>query len=99
MVARLIFASPSHALSVPINSANGRPDEKPKASIVPALRVERAALSSFQPLGRFAAGVAVVAATVPPAGYDAKTLDRFHGLPSPAMNGPLIPRRGRRRTA
>jgi hypothetical protein len=51
----LIFASPSHALSVPIRSANGKPEEKPNANIVADLRVANAALSSFQPFGRWPA--------------------------------------------
>ena len=55
MVARLILASPSQALSVPIRSAKGSPEEKPKASMVADLRVASAALSSFQPFGRWPA--------------------------------------------
>src|SRR4029079_4879856 len=78
MVARLILASPSQALSVPIRSANGRPDENPNASMVAALRVASAALSSFQPLGRWPANC--------PSLLGFETLDRFHGMPSPAMN-------------
>ena len=49
MVARLTPASPSHALSVPIRSANGSPEEKPNASIVADLRVASAALRSSNP--------------------------------------------------
>ncbi|WDF74199.1 hypothetical protein [Novosphingobium sp. KACC 22771] len=48
----MIPTSPSHAFKVPISSAKGRPEEKPKPSIHPALRVESATRSSASPLGR-----------------------------------------------
>jgi hypothetical protein len=38
-------------LSVPIRRAKGRPEEKPKASMIADLRVARAALSSRHPFG------------------------------------------------
>src|SRR3954471_18153028 len=55
MVARLIFASPSQAFSVPMSSANGSPDEKPNASIIEDFRVASAAARSLNPFGRAAA--------------------------------------------
>ena len=65
MVARLIFASPSHAVSVPISNANGSPDEKPNASIDPALRDLSATPSNLKPFGRPAAAVAIPACSPP----------------------------------
>src|SRR5690242_4588784 len=79
IVASLTPTSPSHAVSVPIRSANGRPEEKPNASIVADLRVASAALSSLNPLGRWPA-------IRPLLGCPRETLDSFHALPSPGMN-------------
>src|SRR6185437_13946203 len=79
IVASLTPTSPSHAVSVPISSAKGSPDEKPNASIVADLRVARAALRSFQPFGRWPA--------ILPLRWRNETLDRFHLLPSPGVNG------------
>src|SRR5689334_12155600 len=80
MVASLTPTSPSQAVSVPMSSANGRPDEKPNASIVADLRVASAALRSLKPLGRWPA-------IWSPFRLSHGTLDSFHALPSPAMNG------------
>src|SRR5436305_14125178 len=57
IVARLTPTSPSQALSVPISKAKGRPEEKPKASMVADLRVESAAFSSRHPFGRPVAAI------------------------------------------
>src|SRR5205085_718536 len=73
IVARLTPTSPSHALSVPISKAKGRPEEKPKASMVADLRVESAAFSTRHPLGR-----PVAAISFPPCAKlsDARGLDQ-----------------------
>jgi hypothetical protein len=63
MVASLTPTSPSQAFNVPISKAKGRPLEKPKPSMQPALRVDSAARTSASPRGRagFWAVVAEVA--------------------------------------
>ena len=61
MVASLTPTSPSHAVSVPTSRENGRPDEKPNASIVADFRVASAARNNLHPFGRAFAAVANIA--------------------------------------
>src|SRR6185503_2818716 len=78
IVASFTPTSPSQAVRVPMSSENGRPEEKPNASITAALRVDSAALSSFNPRGRSPATV--------PSCRSPESLDSCHALPSPRMN-------------